>query len=291
MSPTSLQAFCALRPVLGAQSASAMLAALHKCLAPGRGRHSDASSLDTAVECLCSLRALLAGLLAEPAKALLYPQVGFVGGLYCLQVRACTACACSALAGLLARRQATLSLLPSAPLCPGLVQLLLACVGLSAGLFRSTAPFHSTLHCSTSIQIDAAAAGLHGCACSRSQCSGLKCAGLSAPRLQLLLACVALLNLTAPLHCPAALNLTAPQFATAAAGLRGAAQFDCSTALPYCTQPDCSTICCSCCWPAWRCSTRAWCGWWSWPCTCCCRYGLVEGPAAARLLLIMLQGC
>lgn len=52
-----------------------MLAALHKCLAPGRGRHSDASSLDTAVECLCSLRALLAGLLAEPAKALLYPQL------------------------------------------------------------------------------------------------------------------------------------------------------------------------------------------------------------------------
>lgn len=70
------QAFCALRPALGAQSASAMLAALHKCLAPGRGRHSDASSLDTAVECLCSLRALLAGLLAEPVKALLYPQVG-----------------------------------------------------------------------------------------------------------------------------------------------------------------------------------------------------------------------
>ena len=73
--PPRAQAFCALRPVLGAQSASAMLAALHKCLAPGRGRASDASSLDTAVECLCSLRALLAGLLAEPAKALLYPQL------------------------------------------------------------------------------------------------------------------------------------------------------------------------------------------------------------------------
>lgn len=71
----SHQAFCALRPVLGAQSASAMLAALHKCLAPGGGRHSDTSSLDTAVEVLCSLRALLAGLLAEPAKALLYPQL------------------------------------------------------------------------------------------------------------------------------------------------------------------------------------------------------------------------
>ncbi|KAL4434374.1 hypothetical protein ABPG75_000815 [Micractinium tetrahymenae] len=71
----SHQAFCALRPVLGAQSASAMLAALHKCLAPGAGRHSDTSSLDTAVEVLCSLRALLAGLLAEPAKALLYPQL------------------------------------------------------------------------------------------------------------------------------------------------------------------------------------------------------------------------
>lgn len=70
------QAFCALRPVLGAQSASAMLAALHKCLAPGqRGRGGDAFSLDTAVECLCSLRALLAGLLAEPPKALLYPQL------------------------------------------------------------------------------------------------------------------------------------------------------------------------------------------------------------------------
>ena len=74
-SPPRPQAFCALRPVLGAQSASAMLAALHKCLAPGRGRSSDASSLDAAVECLCSLRALLAGLLAEPAKALLYPQL------------------------------------------------------------------------------------------------------------------------------------------------------------------------------------------------------------------------
>ena len=70
----SHQAFCALRPVLGAQSASAMLAALHKCLAPGRA-YSDTSSLDTAVEVLCSLRALLAGLLAEPAKALLYPQL------------------------------------------------------------------------------------------------------------------------------------------------------------------------------------------------------------------------
>jgi hypothetical protein len=51
-----------------------MLAALHKCLAPGRA-YSDTSSLDTAVEVLCSLRALLAGLLAEPAKALLYPQL------------------------------------------------------------------------------------------------------------------------------------------------------------------------------------------------------------------------
>lgn len=71
----SHQAFCALRPVLAAQSASAMLAALHKCLAPGGARHSDTSSLDTAVEVLCSLRALLAGLLAEPAKALLYPQL------------------------------------------------------------------------------------------------------------------------------------------------------------------------------------------------------------------------
>lgn len=60
-----------------------MLAALHKCLAPGRGRHSDASSLDTAVECLCSLRALLAGLLAEPVKALLYPQVGMGRVRYC----------------------------------------------------------------------------------------------------------------------------------------------------------------------------------------------------------------
>lgn len=73
--PPLPQAFCALRPVLGAQSASAMLAALHKCLAPARGAASDASSLDTAVECLCSLRALLAGLLAEPGKALLYPQL------------------------------------------------------------------------------------------------------------------------------------------------------------------------------------------------------------------------
>ncbi|PSC67904.1 furry homolog-like [Micractinium conductrix] len=72
----SHQSFCALRPVLGAQSASAMLAALHKCLAPGAQRGgSDTSPLDTAVEVLCSLRALLAGLLAEPPKALLYPQL------------------------------------------------------------------------------------------------------------------------------------------------------------------------------------------------------------------------
>ncbi|KAI3439023.1 hypothetical protein D9Q98_001435 [Chlorella vulgaris] len=71
----SHQAFCALRPVLGAQSASAMLAALHKCLAPGRADGSDTGSLDTAVEVLCSLRALLAGLLADPVKSLLYPQL------------------------------------------------------------------------------------------------------------------------------------------------------------------------------------------------------------------------
>ena len=68
-----------------------MLAALHKCLAPGRGRHSDGSSLDTAVECLCSLRALLAGLLAEPAKALLYPQVCGVCYAACAAMVACWA--------------------------------------------------------------------------------------------------------------------------------------------------------------------------------------------------------
>ena len=47
-----------------------------QCLAPGAQRGgSDTSPLDTAVEVLCSLRALLAGLLAEPPKALLYPQL------------------------------------------------------------------------------------------------------------------------------------------------------------------------------------------------------------------------
>lgn len=160
------QAFCALRPVLGAQSASAMLAALHKCLAPGRGRHSDGSSLDTAVECLCSLRALLAGLLAEPAKALLYPQV--CGVCYAASA-AMVACRQAEPTEAQKRPQAILFLL-TGPSCE-----------------RPTRAWKNALWCSAT----AASSRICGARCCN---AATQHAALPVFLPQLLLACVALLN-------------------------------------------------------------------------------------------------
>lgn len=64
----SHQAFCALRPTLNSTSSTAMLAALHKCL-----KSPNAESLDTAVEILVTLRALLGNL--DSSKLILYPQL------------------------------------------------------------------------------------------------------------------------------------------------------------------------------------------------------------------------
>ena len=64
----SHQVFVALRPALGSTSCTALLAALLKCL-----QSTSELSLDTAVELLCTLRALQAGL--GPAKVVLFPQL------------------------------------------------------------------------------------------------------------------------------------------------------------------------------------------------------------------------
>lgn len=64
----SHQVFCALSPRLSSTSCTALLAALHKCLAS-----ATPEGLDTAVEILCTLRVLLTN--TPPTKLVLYPHL------------------------------------------------------------------------------------------------------------------------------------------------------------------------------------------------------------------------